>query len=398
MANFSLITKYTNNTESLPRAVVKNTLIVAESILRCQSLNLNKVKDVVPLVTGKATNKASGDYKRLTRFFDKGKIETKEDKEKYEELMGYLRSLCWLILFNQEKGSRRSFNIKHVKYLLLDGTKWDFGSHHLHLLTLCITIGDVAIPIWWEDLEKAGHSSQAERISYLGKVLKMYNLQDMTLIADREYIGYKWFKELKKKNIRFVIRVKEGIYHECINRAVGLSWEELKAKAEKKAKGKKVSKRFSLDGLDLHYIILKNPRPDADDELIHLVSDWDSPSAAAKIYELRWQIEVCFKHLKTNGLNLEQMSVRGKEKRHLMMAIAILVYILAIREGIIEEAILKDKVLYKKDTYTGYYYRVESIFKKGLSILIRKLLQAKYFSNYLKSIISKDFSILFSNV
>ncbi len=398
MTNFSLTDKYTNNTEGLPKVVLKNTLIVAESILRCQSVNLNKVKDYVPLVTGKATNKASGDYKRLTRFFDMGKTETAEDKEVYDELMGYIRTLCWLTLFNQEKGSRRSFNLKHVKYLLLDGTKWDFGSHHLHLLTLCITIGGVAIPIWWEDLEKAGHSSEAERISYIDRVLKMYDLKNMTLIADREYIGYQWFKELKKRNIRFVIRVKEGIYHESINRAVGLSWAELKAKAKKKGKGKKVSKRFCLDGLVLHYIILKNPRPDADDELIFLISDWDNSRAAAKIYELRWQIEVCFKHLKTNGLNLEQMSVRGKEKRHLMMAMAILVYILAIREGIIEEAILKDKVLYKKDTYSGYYYRVESVFKKGLSVLIRRLLQAKSFSNYLIAIISKDFSILFSNV
>jgi hypothetical protein len=397
MTCFSLNDKYTNNKESLSGTLVKNTLIVAESILISQSVNLNKVKDSVPMVTGKPTNKASGDYKRLTRFFDKGKIDTEEDRQTYNELMTYLRTLSWLVLF-QQKGSRRRFNLKQVKYLLLDGTKWDFGEHHLHLLTLCITIGDVAIPIWWEDIEKGGHSSEQERIDYIKTVLKSYKLQNMTLIADREYIGYEWFKALKKQNIRFVIRVKEGIYHEAINKAEGLSWKELKAKAEKKAKGKKVSKQFNLDGLELHYIILKNPRPDADDELIYLLSDWKSPIAAARIYELRWQIEVCFKHLKTNGLNLEQMSVRGKEKRHLMMAMAILVYILSIREGIIEETILKDKVLYKIDTHSGFYYRVESVFKKGQSVLLRKLLQAKCFLRYLKSIISDDFLFLFKNV
>lgn len=397
MTCFSLVDKYTNNKEGLPKTLVKNILIVGESILRCQSVNLNKVKDCVPLVTGNAENKPSEDYKRLTRFFDKGQIKTEADRQSYNELMTYLRTLSWLVLF-QQKGGRRKFNLKQIKYLLLDGTKWDFGKHHLHLLTLCIAIGDIAIPIWWEDIEKGGHSSEEERIDYLKEVLRFYKLENMTLIADREYIGYEWFKALNAQNIRFVIRVKEGIYHESINKAQGLSWEELKARAKKKAKGKKVSKRFNLDGLELHYIILKNPRPDADDELIYLLSDWESPTAAARIYELRWQIEVCFKHLKTNGLNLEQMSVRGKEKRHLMMAMAVLVYILSIREGIIEEAILKDKVLYKKDTRSGFYYRVESVFKKGQSILWRKLLQAKSFLRYLKSIIDDDFIFIFKNV
>ena len=55
---------------------------------------------------------------------------------------------------------------------------------------------------------------------------------------------------------------------------------------------------------------------------------------ASRRYQWRWQIEVCFKHLKNNGVNIEAMNVQGKEKRHLMMAIAVLAYILAIREGL----------------------------------------------------------------
>jgi transposase len=398
MTSFSLVDKYTEKTEFLPRSVVKNSLIVANSLLISQGVNLNKAKDSVPIVTGKTTNKSSGDYKRLTRYFDQGKIETAEDRDSYNELMEYLRTLCWVVLFNQKKGGRRKFNLKNINYLLLDGTKWDFGEHHLHLLTLCIVIGDVAIPIWWEDLEKGGHSSQEERMEYLKKAMKSYKLEGMTLIADREYIGYEWFIWLNEQNIRFVIRVKEGIYHDEINEAKGLGWQQMKEKAQAKAKGKKVSKQFNLAGIELFYIILKNPRPEADDELIHLVSNWKSPTQAAHIYELRWQIEVCFKHLKSNGLNLEQMSVHGKEKRHLMMAVAVLVYILAIREGIIEESVLKNKVLFKKDVRTGFHYRAESVFKKGLSILMRKFSKWNYFLEYLRSIISKDFHYLFKNV
>ncbi len=89
---------------------------------------------------------------------------------------------------------------------------------------------EVAIPIWWEDLEKAGHSSQSERIAYLKAAMACYDLKNMTLIADREYIGYEWFSWLNQQKIRFVIRVKEGIYHEEVNGQRGLTWKQLKAK------------------------------------------------------------------------------------------------------------------------------------------------------------------------
>jgi hypothetical protein len=62
MTSFSLVDKYTEKTEFLPRSVVKNSLIVANSLLISQGVNLNKAKDSVPIVTGKTTNKSSGDY------------------------------------------------------------------------------------------------------------------------------------------------------------------------------------------------------------------------------------------------------------------------------------------------------------------------------------------------
>ncbi|TXB53781.1 hypothetical protein FRY97_22035 [Phaeodactylibacter luteus] len=84
-----------------------------------------------------------------------------------------------------------------------------------------------------------------------------------------------------------------------------------------------------MDGMCLHYIVMQNPRPGAEEELVYLLTNLHSPTQASRLYEWRWQIEVCFcfKHLKSNGVNLEAMNVQGREKRHLMMAIAVLVYI-----------------------------------------------------------------------
>ncbi|MGB1243730.1 MAG: transposase [Chitinophagales bacterium] len=48
-----------------------------------------------------------------------------------------------------------------------------------------------------------------------------------------------------------------------------------------------------------------------------------------KTYQQRWQIEVFFKHCKTNGFNLEDMNVTQTNKVMLMVAIVGCAYVLA---------------------------------------------------------------------
>lgn len=392
MSDFTLIAEVTEKVKDLPRNTVKNIGIISKSILKAGTVNLNKVKESLSDVRDEKGRAPSSDYKFLTRFFDQGKIEDETSQHIYEELMKSIQTLCWLIIFSKSS----QFGVRKFKHLILDGTKWEEGEETIHLMTLCVLVGDVAVPIWWEDLCKAGHSSQEERIEMLKNAMKRYDLNGMTLLADREYTGVKWFKFLLSSGLYFVIRVKEGIYHEAINEAKGVSWSKLKERAQRKGKGKKVSKMICLSGMELHYIILKNPRPKADDELIFMISNLPSPTQAARLYEWRWQIEVCFKHLKSNGINLEQMNVRGKEKRHLMMAMAVLVYCLAIREGLIEE--YKKGVRMVLDKASGFYYRAISVFRKGMSILNRKARNTAQFIRYLQKITNGHFLSLLQNV
>ncbi|MEM7657033.1 MAG: transposase, partial [Bacteroidota bacterium] len=366
MSSFPLLIEDSEKVVELPRNSLRNILIICEAMLKSGSTNLNTLKDVLPEIRTDKVRQPGSDYKFLTRFFDQGKLKDEADAALYEELMKGIQALCWLVIFSRSL----QYGVGSFKYLVLDGTKWEQGDDTIHLMTLCVLVGEVAVPIWWEDLQKAGHSSQTERMEMVQAAMQRYQLQGMTLLADREYIGIDWLTYLKKSGLSFVIRVKEGIYHEAINAAKGADWASLKRRAKTKPKGKKVSKRICLDGLELHYIILKNPRPKADDELIFLLSNLDSPAEAARLYELRWQIEVCFKHLKSNGFKLEEMNVKGKEKRHLMMAMVVLAYCLAIREGLIEA--YRNEGRWILDKATGWYYRAVSIFRMGLSIIRRK--------------------------
>ncbi len=392
MSAFTLLEQVTENGIELAANTLKNTLIVSHSILHAGTVNLNKVKDSVPHVRASGRASEHADYKLLTRYFDQGKVVTEQDKQHYEELMQCLRTLSWMVLFQHNKGVK----IKQLRYLLLDGTKWDIGQQSIHLMTLCVLVNGVAVPIWWEDLEKAGHSSQQERMEMFTTAMKSYDLKGMTLLADREYVGKKWFKYLVDSKLYFVIRIKEGIYHDEVNAAPGRTWQQLKSKAEQKAKGKKVSKKIKLNGLDLHYIVMKNPRPDAEDELVFLLTNWSSPTQAARLYEWRWQIEVCFKHLKSNGFDLEAMNVRGKYKRHLTMAIVVFVYILTIREGLLNEYRKPARMVLDKTS--GFYYRAVSVFKQGLAIIRRKTLNLRQLICYLKKITKGKFLTIFQNV
>lgn len=144
--------KLTSFFTDIKESVVKNAMIVLQGIFKAKSVNLNEVKLVLPEILDNRTTSIESHYKRLTRFFNL----PDEEKRQLSE-----RLLCIsLVLLGQTKK-----NLSQA-YLTLDGTKWSYDGGYIHLLTLCIVVNGVSIPIWWEDLSKKGHSSQCERLSF----------------------------------------------------------------------------------------------------------------------------------------------------------------------------------------------------------------------------------------
>ena len=101
---------------------------------------------------------------------------------------------------------------KQSKYLILDGTTWEVGDKYIHLLTLCIVYKNVAVPIYWKQLnKKGGHSSQEDRKLLFAEALKIFQLSGMILVADGEFIGENWFRYLTDNQIYFVVRVSKNL-------------------------------------------------------------------------------------------------------------------------------------------------------------------------------------------
>lgn len=354
--------------------LINNLFVTSNSILQARTTNLNIVKNYVGGIIGNTRTKPDSYYTYLIRFFR---------REESEQLAPLLLYITFFLLNDKFK----------VKYLTLDGTVWELGDNSYHFLTLCVLYEGVSIPIWWQNLGHKGVSSQSERETFLTEALALYNLEGMTLLADREYIGEAWFALLRKKGIHFIIRLRKDIYRSYVDEQ--LIPEKSKSRRYDKHQTKRyshlkrlanmpcyqntgVAKYIRINGEIYLFVMYKNPNPNADkaDEMLFFLTSLNKKEQVIRDYPLRWTIECCFKHLKSNGFNLETINIKGAAKQNLMFTILVFLYTFSITQGL--RAYVKANKILKKYS-SGKTSLAVSIFKKGNDILVSTLNNIKIF-------------------
>lgn len=354
-----LVDKVSQYFPNRSKTCIYNLLVLSLAILLKETVCLNRLKGSIGAITGKTSTKPGSHYKRLIRIFD-----------------NYAFSSLWLELVHY------AFTLLRLKskYILLDGTSWQHGSVWHHYITLCIVYKGVGIPFFWIDLEKQGTSNFKERKKLMLKAMKHFNLEGKTHIADREYIGARWFQFLEDKGIKFVIRCRAKAYKDVVNSAVGPSYDKFVGKVRRsKIPHKAARKRFFLNGLPLYMVAVKNPDPKAKEPVILLVTNLGWPACAvADVYPVRWKIEHCFKHLKSNGFRLEDINLYGKARPKLLMAVVVFAYTLSVHEG------LKTYDEVEVKTFAdGTRHKAVSVFRHGLSLISGYLGSLQEFCGFL---------------
>lgn len=291
---------------------VKNFWLLTSLLPLARTVNLYKMKDYVGGVLGKEQTEPQSHYRRLTRFF--------EDWGGREDFLHDL--MRQLLRFLKGMG---------FKTLVMDGTSWRLGEEEIHYLVLSVLVNKVAVPIYWEQLGKIGASSQEERQGLFETAMKLFNLEGMTLLADREYVGKNWFKFLKINKINFVIRLKHGDYETEVNEQKGKSYEQMFLKCA--AKNRVLKRQIWLEGERFTFVMMPNPKTDAEEPVLLFLTTLSHARKAAELYVYRWKIECLFKHLKSNGFNLEHLNLKDKGKNLLMFAVAATAYVLTIRKA-----------------------------------------------------------------
>ncbi len=364
--------KFSDLYASYGLGAVKNIWLLTCLIPIARTVNLYKMKDYIGGVLGKADTQPDSHYKRLIRFFQ----DWGESQDLLHDLMRHnLRFLRGI----------------GFKTLVMDGTSWTIGESKVHYLVLSVLAGSVAVPIYWVQLEKIGASSQEERKAMFEAAFSLFDLRGMTLLADREYIGKEWFKFLKENKIHFVIRLRIADYFEDVNTAKGKSYERMLHKCI--SKKKVVHKQIFLNGEAFTIVMMPNPKASAEESVLIFLTTLPNAAKAAQLYVKRWKIECLFRHLKTNGYNLEDLNLKDPDKNLLLLAIVTCAYTLAIREG------WKRRKRIAVQRYSDGTEAPEvSIFREGLAILTAKCFRFIDFIQYVLSLLAPKNHAICKNV
>lgn len=359
---FSFSDKITHLTGKYQKCVLEKLHFMIALLITSKTVNLYKQKDHAQSLVGNQDTKPSSHYTQLIRF------------------MGdYAYTYLWSDCLN---GALSLVKISSNTYYL-DATEWQCGILKIHLLVLCVNWHGVAVPVYFRPYWHKGVLSQKARIRFVRRAMKVLDLQDKIIVADREFIGEAWFLFLSQSGIKFVMRLREGMYKKDLFSPK--EYYKLKARALKKGYAKALIK---VKSFTYRIEFWKNSHAEnSEEQVIYLLSNVLDKKKIGKKYATRWRIEYCFKHLKTNGFDLEDMSWKELSKIRLCMSLVIVAYVTAVREGkLADEKAKKEGLKTEKEYKDGTVYPIISMFRNGLANLVFFASDLVKFTKYLNKI------------
>jgi len=241
--------------------------------------------------------------------------------------------------------------------LCLDRTNWKYGVADINILMISIAYQGLAIPILWTMLPKRGNSNTLERKELIHRFLALFGEGCIeAILADREFIGDDWFRELIHHKIPFYIRIRNNM------------WINVPGKGPKRAfwlfNSLPLNTAFHYDKIvciDGQWVYLSGMRVvgrDGKIEFVIVASFHPDPNALSK-YKDRWQTETAFKALKSSGFNFEDTHLTDPNRIAKLIALVCVAFVWVYLVGIDRNASTPIKI--KKHGRRAY-----SLFKYGL--------------------------------
>jgi len=280
---------------SLSNSRLETMVVIILGLVNGRTVNLSHIASQFSGPARLASN-----YRRLQRFFQFVRLDE----------AWLARTLIGLL------------NLRAPFTLCLDRTNWKVGAKDINLLVLCIAARRVRIPILWSVLA-AGSSSTADRNDLMTRYLTIFGAGSIDiLLADREFVGNRWFEFLLANGIPFAIRLKENL-------AVVLD-DGRKAPLASLTRRKKTRRQLAdhkgcFAGMKAEYASsMRFVAKRRNDGTMIIIATNREPKTVLSVYRRRWQIECLFGDTKTRGFNMEDTRLTQPEKLHLLVAMVTL--------------------------------------------------------------------------
>jgi hypothetical protein len=359
LSPLSLRAKYKHYFSDIRSGSILKIFVFLHCILSSRTVCLYKCRDKIA-----GDSKKEAKYALLIRLFKLPNL---------EKVVSGISLLIVDLLFPKEA----------TIHLVMDRTNWKFGNCHMNVLVLGFLFhkNSIFIPLVWTDLgekRKRGNSNYEDRKNLIDKFLNLVgtNTSRFVLVADREFLGTDFWAYLTAKGLHFVIRIRQFTYLELCSQCFNLSKKEVIfwIQQEVTRNGKFV---FDLPfgGKFYRVVVVKNNQkyPKKGNEYLFLLSDLKQENEILAYYTFRWKIECCFRHMKSNGFNLEEIHFKDQQKIDCIFAMATLAYIFAIQEAIIDLETIGLAIPLKRYTdkieKTVKEYPEISLFRYGYEII-----------------------------
>ncbi len=198
-----------------------------------------------------------------------------------------------------------------------------------------------SIPLYWRLLDKKGSSNISEQEALLAPVLELLSDYEVIVLGDslrdsfasREFGSVKLAYWLCQKQVKFILRVKQGRYIQSENSDyVRLSDFGLLPGTSFYWSDVKVTKQKGFGSFDIAGYWRRKYRVKQEDEGWYLLTNLGDLKQSIDTFKCRSGIEAMFKDCKTGGYNLEKSHANNQRLNSLLLLIAI-AYSCAILQG-----------------------------------------------------------------
>lgn len=257
--------------------------------------------------------------------------------------------------------------------LSIDRTNWKFGQTNINIFMLGVVYNGVAFPLLFTMLNKRGNSNSGERIDLVTRFITLFGKDVIKcVVADREFVGQHWLAFLNLNKIPYYIRIRHNfkVFIPHKNKQIKVSHLFNRFKINQFTYYNKIvyinNELCYLSGCKL-----KNKNGKLD--FLILIS-FNQPEKAQQNYAQRWQIEMCFKAMKSSGFDIENTHLKDIHRIEKLILLVMIAFVWCYKIGIYLH--LKKPIPIKK-----HGRKAKSIFKYGLNFLAKTLLNSENKTN-----------------